>query len=106
MRPTPEQIEEARCVLTPTPVIGGDAALTDLGQRAVRVLLAATEPPTEWDIAYEAARYATGLNCGGTATDDALAVMRGEDVPTYVPAEFIVEVRAFVAGARWHKGGV
>jgi hypothetical protein len=49
-RPTPEKIKEAREVLLPMPSIRGIAVLNEEGQRALAVLLAATEPTTEDEI--------------------------------------------------------
>lgn len=55
-KPTQEQIAEARDVLLPLPPDGETAELNREGVDALCILIAATEPPTDEELAEEAAR--------------------------------------------------
>jgi hypothetical protein len=105
-RPTPQQIAGARAFVRrriddSSSMRPDNSPLTT----HLRVLLAATEPPTDEEIAGPAARFSTGIIFDGTANEDALLVLR-DNPPHYTELEFRLEVQAFAAGARHFLGSV
>jgi len=99
MRPKQNEIDDAREWFDEEEIVRLSEEYGSITAEKVRVLLAATERPTDEEVADAAARYATGTRFGGTAIDDAMSVLRG-DTPMHTTEMFDEKVRAFAAGAR------